>query len=316
MPPSPLQLDILLTESVIAARFFQSLGQRILPELFFYWFPLSVRAWVDLCGDSRYRNYQRSEALIQTMAGQLPKLLPEEAIDLISLGAGQGSKDRHLLSALIDRRRLVTYRPVDAGCMLLEMACEQGNALGAAVRGLKADLTDPVHLASLEPHSDDPPRLVMLIGNTLGAFDPAGMLRRLRTLVRDGDRLVIDAEIGNDEATRLGYEHPANRAFALAPLRSIGLTEEDGTLVFESFNDVVPGIHRLEKYFRLLTDRSVLVAGEPFSFKAGDCIHMNHSGKFERDAFHSLVAEAGFTLVEEYLSDDRRFMMILAKPRC
>lgn len=314
MSPASLQLDVLLTESVIADRFLKSLSQRILPELFFYWFPLSVRAWIALCEDSRYRNYQRSEILIQTMAGRLPTSFATGAVEVISLGAGQGTKDRHLLSALAKSGRTVTYRPVDAGHMLLEMACEQGMMLGANVRGLKADLTDPLHLASLEPRPEDSPRLVMLLGNTLGAFDPPVMLRRLRRLVREGDRLILDAEIGNDEATRSGYEHPANHAFALAPLRSIGLTENDGTLVFQSSNHVMPGVHRLEKYFRLQADRSLLVAGEPFSFKADDCIHMNHSGKFEREAFCALLTDAGFTLLEEYLSDDRRFIMILAKP--
>jgi hypothetical protein len=126
---------------------------------------------------------------------------------------------------------------------------------------------------------------------------------------------VIDAELGNDEATRSGYEHPANQAFALAPLRSIGLTEHDGALVFQSSNHVLPGVHRLEKYFRLHTDRSVLVAGERLEFKAGDSIHMNHSGKFERETFCSLLAEAGFSLFGEQVSDDDRFMMVIAKPR-
>jgi len=315
MPQTPLELEVLLTESMIADRFLQSLGQRILPELFFYWFPLSVRAWVALCRDSRYRNYLRSETLLKATAKTLADSLTDRRVEVISLGAGQGTKDRHLIAALVESGRQVTYRPVDAGHMLLEMACEQGRELGVSVRGLKADLADPAHLAWLKPRGDDPPRIITLLGNTLGAFDPAVMLGRLRTLVREEDRLVIDAELGNDEATRSGYEHPANQAFALAPLRSIGLTEHDGTLVFQSSNHVLPGVHRLEKYFRFHTDRSVMVAGERLDFKAGESIHMNHSGKFERETFCTLLAEAGLSLHSEQISDDGRFMMVNAKPR-
>ncbi len=194
------------------------------------------------------------------------------------------------------------------------MACEQARQHGVAVHGLKADLTDPSHLAALEPAPHDCPRLVMLVGNTLGAFDPTVMLSRLRLLVREGDILVIDGELGNDDATRAGYEHPANRAFALAPLRSIGLTESDGTLVFQSSNDVMPGMYRLEKYFRLDKDRIVQMADERLHFKAGDCIHMNHSGKFERETFRFLFGQAGFDVIDECLSDDGRFLMIAAKP--
>jgi uncharacterized SAM-dependent methyltransferase len=315
MSQNPLELEVLLTESMIADRFLQSLGQRILPELFFYWFPLSVRAWVALCRDSRYRNYLRSETLLKAAGKTVADSLTDRRVEVISLGAGQGTKDRLLLAALVESGRQVIYRPVDAGHMLLEMACEQGRELGVSVRGLKADLTDPTHLAWLKPRSDDPPRIITLLGNTLGAFDPAVMLGRLRTLVREEDRLVIDGELGNDEATRLGYEHPANQAFAFAPLRSIGLTERDGALLFQSSNHILPGVHRLEKHFRFHADRSVLVAGERLEFKAGDSIHMNHSGKFEREAFCALLTEAGFSILGEEISDDERFMMVNAKPR-
>jgi L-histidine Nalpha-methyltransferase len=311
---TPLRLDVLLTELALADRFWQSLDQRVLPEMFFYWFPLSVRSWMALCQDGKYRNYIRSDTLIQTYATPIVAHLAGEQVDVISLGAGQGTKDLHVLKALLSSRRQATYRPVDSGQMLLEMACEQALKHGVAAHGLKADVTDPVHLSALEPGPYESPRLVMMVGNTLGAFDPALTLRRLRRIVREGDVLVIDGELGNDDATRAGYEHPSNRAFALAPLRSIGLTETDGTLTFHSSHDVMPGMHRLEKSFRLHDDRTLQVGGEPLHFKAGDCIHMNHSGKFERRTFLSLFTEAGFQVIDEYLSDDCRFLMVAARP--
>jgi L-histidine Nalpha-methyltransferase len=314
MTRTPLHVDVVLTELVLADRFRQSLDQRVLPEMFFYWFPLSVRAWVGLCQDGKYRNYVRSDMLIQTHAKQMVAHVAGDQIDVISLGAGQGTKDVHVLEALLSSRRRVTYRPVDSGQMLLEMACEQALGQGVAAHGLKADMTDPAHLSVLEPGPHDSPRLVMMVGNTLGAFDPFLMLRRLRPLVRKDDVLVIDGELGNDDATRAGYEHPSNRAFALAPLRSIGLTEADGTLMFHSSHDVMPGIHRLEKSFRLHDERTLHVGGEQLHFKAGDCIHMNHSGKFERGTLLSVLAKAGFVVIDEYLSEDRRFLMVAARP--
>ena len=314
MTRTPLRLDVLLTELALADRFRQSLDQRVLPEMFFYWFPLSVRAWVALCQDGKYRNFIRSDVLIQKRAKQIVSHLAGDQIDVISLGAGQGTKDLHVLQALLSSGRRGTYRPVDSGQMLLEMACEQALEHGMAVHGIKADITDPEHLSVLEPGPRDAPRLIMMVGNTLGAFDPSLMLRRLRPLVRKEDVLLIDSELGNDEATRAGYEHPANRAFALAPLRSIGITESDGTLMFHSSNDVMPGMHRLEKAFRLHDDRTLHVGGEQLQFKAGDCIHMNHSGKFERGTFLSLLSGAGFELIDEYLSEDRRFLMVAARP--
>ena len=316
MSPHPLRFDVLLTESALADRLWQSLDQRVLPEMFFYWFPLSVRAWVNLCQDNNYRNAVRSNRLIQTSVKQIIHQVEcheRDAIDVISLGAGQGTKDLHVLTALLSGGWRVRYRPVDSGQMLLEMACTQALEQGMAVLGLKADITDAAHLSALAPDPGDAPRIVMMVGNTLGAFDPAVMIDRLRALVRANDLLLIDGEIGHDAATRAGYEHPANRDFALAPLRSIGLTERDGTLMFDLRNDVMPGMHRLEKSFRLHAECAVQVAGEQLHFQAGDCIHMNHSGKFGHKALVSLLAHAGFEVVDEYLSEDRRFIMLAAK---
>ncbi len=311
---SMIRLDVLLTELVLADRFQQSLDQHVLPEIFFYWFPLSVRTWMALCRDGKYRNYMRSDALIQTHARHIVGHLTGDQIDVISLGSGQGTKDLHVLEALLSRGHRVIYRPVDSGQMLLEMACEQALELGVTAQGVKADVNDPMHLSELEPRPHESPRLVMMVGNTLGAFDPVLMLRRLRHLLREGDVLIIDGELGHDEATRAGYEHPSNRAFALAPLRSIGLTDTDGTLMFRFCHDVMPGIHRLEKSFRLHEDRTLQVGGQQLHFKAGDCIHMNHSGKFERRAFLALLTQARFGVIDEYVSEDARFLMVAATP--
>ncbi|WP_447986751.1 L-histidine N(alpha)-methyltransferase [Nitrospira sp. Nam74] len=311
---TPLRLDVLLTESALADRLWQSLDQRVLPEMFFYWFPLSVRTWLALCTDGKYRNYARSDTLLQAHATELVAHLVGDQIDVISLGSGQGTKDLHVLKALLSNGRQGMYRPVDSGQMLLEMACKQAIQHGVAAQGLKADITDPAHLSALQPGPHTCPRLVMMVGNTLGAFDPVVMLRRLRSVVREDDILIIDGELGHDDATRAGYEHPSNRAFALAPLRSIGLTETDGRLMFHLSNDVMPGMHRLEKSFRLHDDRTLHVGGEQLHFKAGDCIHMNHSGKFERSRFLSLLTQAEFEVIEEYLSEDCRFLMVAARP--
>ena len=55
-----LQIEVRLTEAAIAEDFLAALANRYLPERFFYWFPLSVRAWLSLCQDGPYRNYVRS----------------------------------------------------------------------------------------------------------------------------------------------------------------------------------------------------------------------------------------------------------------
>ena len=54
-----ITVTALVTERQLADEFVASLRARRLAEKFFYWFPLSVRAWLELCSDSEYRNYVR-----------------------------------------------------------------------------------------------------------------------------------------------------------------------------------------------------------------------------------------------------------------
>jgi uncharacterized SAM-dependent methyltransferase len=307
-----IEIEVLLSEAEIAEGFLEALARRFLPERYFYWFPVSVRAWLQLCQDGPYRNFVRSDALVRRAANEVIRSLPPGPVEVISLGAGQGTKDLHLLTALATDRK-VSYRPVDAGQSLLEMACAHARSHGIPTIGVKADITNRHHLDALTPLGSTPPRLLLLVGNTLGGFDPPAMLRALRVLLREHDLLLVDGELHNDRDTRTGYDNPQNREFAFAPLRSIGIQESDGELVFESLPDPWPGIHRLGKYFQVGADLDLRVAGEPFIFKAGERIRMNHSGKYERQAFAAMLADAGFTTVAGWRSEDERFLMMLAR---
>src|SRR5205807_101160 len=59
-----IAIHSLLTENELADEFVAAFHARHFAEKFFYWFPLSVRAWLALCSDGAYRNYVRSRAPI------------------------------------------------------------------------------------------------------------------------------------------------------------------------------------------------------------------------------------------------------------
>jgi uncharacterized SAM-dependent methyltransferase len=119
-----IQIDVLLSEDQIAQEFIAALARHELPEKFFYWFSLSIRAWLNLCNDGAYRNFIRSLSVLQTHASDLVSMLPTGPIDVISLGAGQGTKDLLLLGQLWQQGRTPRYRPVGTGQGLLELACQ------------------------------------------------------------------------------------------------------------------------------------------------------------------------------------------------
>lgn len=309
-----LTTRVLLTEDRLAQDLLAALERRELPEKFFYWFPTSVRAWLNLCGDGAYRNYVRSRGLVQAHAAAIVALLPEGDITVVSLGAGQGDKDRVVLEHMRASGRRPHYVPVDASQSLLEMACAAAGPAGLDTQGVKADVADAGHLAAIGdawPH----PRLWLMLGGTLGAFDAPEYARVLARLLAPDDLLVVDGEIFSGAGTLAGYDNPLNRQFAFGPLRGVGLVEPvDGVLRFETVEDERwPGLFRLRKHFLPARDLTLQVAGETVRWREGERVEMNWSGKYARETFAAVLTGAGLAPVAQYASVDDRFVMALVR---
>jgi len=310
-----IAIHSLLTENELADEFVAAFQARRFAEKFFYWFPLSVRAWLALCSDGAYRNYVRSRSLIAQSADDLARTVSPGPLEVLSLGSGQGDKDLLLMNALRQRGVGVSYVPVDTSQALLELACQGAMGAGLPAQGIKADFTRPDHLAALAPAPETPPRLVLLLGNTLGAFDPLAEARELRSLLRPHDSLIVDGEIYAAQQTVAGYDNPLNRRFAWAPLVAVGITEQDGDLVFEDGVDArLPGLHPLAKHFRATRDVAARMGGESLTLSAGERIDLNHSYKYDAATFLRILADAGFAVRWRGTSDDARFQMVLAGP--
>jgi L-histidine Nalpha-methyltransferase len=311
-----LEVDVLLTEQQLASEFRAALERRFLPEKFFYWFPLSVAAWLELCRDVQpYKNYSRSHQLVAAHAAALARGIPPGSVEVVSLGAGQGDKDLLLLETLRAAGSAARYSPVDSSQALLELALERAAAAGFPARGLKADLDDPATFARLSATAETP-RLCLVLGNTIGALDPPKCLARLGALVRPQDRLVADAEIFRGEETLAGYDNPINRRFAFAPLASLGLAEgRDGRLVFEAAADLHrPGLYFVGKYFQAARPLPLEIAGHTLELAAEEKIRMSRSAKYAPETFLRLLDEAGFAVEQESWSEDRGFLLVLAAP--
>src|ERR1051326_6747837 len=108
-----MKIEILLTETEIAQEFSESMEARDIPEKFFYWFPLSAQAWLALARDPAYDNLRKCW---EGIAARIDRVVEHFAgpVLTISFGAGDGQKDRLLMTPLQQKKRDVRYFPVDA----------------------------------------------------------------------------------------------------------------------------------------------------------------------------------------------------------
>src|SRR5579871_3568540 len=102
-----MNIEVLLTEAEIADEFTEAIEARDLPEKFFYWTPLSVRAWKNVAAFANDSLRQTWDALA-LKSGDLTKHFPVK-VPVISSGAGDGLKDRLILKSLREAGREVKY---------------------------------------------------------------------------------------------------------------------------------------------------------------------------------------------------------------
>ena len=299
-----MNIEVLLTEAEIAEEFAESIEARDLPEKFFFWSPHSVQAWNALAALSQASLSATWEGLA-ARAADLTKGFGER-VPVISFGAGDGIRDRFVLRALMAAGREVKYYPVDASQTFLETACAGAEDDDCEVLGIKADISSPVHLV-LAADVAESPRLFFMTGNTLGGFDPLEQLKHVAGCVKKGDILIVDCRLYPS-----GEKQPSEeqKRFVFAPLASIGVKPDDGTLEFiEKPDDRLEGLHMLTRRFQTSRDLELMAAGRQMNLARGERILLNFRYMLTPEAFRWLVTEqAGLRIVGEIPSADGRFL--------
>jgi len=207
-----MKVEVVLTESDITQEFVEAMEARDIPEKFFFWSPRSAEAWRTLTQDAAlYGGLAATWREITGDAEGLAKHFGGRA-PVISFGAGDGSRDLALMAALKGAGCECPYFPVDASQSMLEMACAGAEDADVEAVGIKTDISSPVHLVYAADAAESP-RLFIMSGNTLGAFDPLSEIRYIAQFLKAGDRLIIDNEIYRPEKTL------ALRAFGGAAVR-------------------------------------------------------------------------------------------------
>lgn len=298
-----MNIEVLLTEAEIAEEFAEAMEARDLPEKFFYWTPLSVHAWKEISASSNESLRQTWDALALN-AGELTKSFGER-VPMISFGAGDGLKDRILLKALREVGREVKYFPVDASQTLLETACAGAEDDDCEVMGLKADISSPVHLL-LAADVSEVPRLFLMVGNTLGGFDPLDLIKHIATCLHQGDILILDAQIADAE----GEPSEARKNFVFAPLAAAGIVPEDGEIKFvENQDDRHEGLCLMTRRFQASRDLTMMASGREIHVERGERIFLNFRYRFSREALRWLLTtHAGLSLKGEIPSADGQYV--------
>ena len=267
-----------------------------------------------------YYPTRAERSILRARSGQIATAT--RAVELVELGSGTAEKTRVLLDAMAERGNLRRYVPLDVSeAVVRECAAELvADYDGLRVHGVVGDFER--HLDCLPPPTG--PRIVALLGGTIGNFPPGSrrrLLKRLRGVLREQDRLLLGTDLVKDPAViEAAYDDAAgvtaefNRNVLHVLNRELG-----ADFVPEAFEHVAFFDRRqewIEMRLRATRPMSVDVAGLGLRVElaAGEEIRTEISAKFTRERLAADYEAAGLALDGWHTDSGGRFALSLGRP--
>jgi L-histidine N-alpha-methyltransferase len=241
---------------------------------------------------------------------------------LVELGAGSAAKTRILLAAMRSQTLGVTYIPVDVSEEFLR---QTGRALQ---RELPSLVVEPV-VSDISVSLDLPPTLrepvlFAFLGSTIGNFDDIGaisLLRRVRSHMRGGDRLLLGTDLRKDRETieaayndRAGVTAEFNRNMLRVLNAELGADFVPERWAHHAFYN--GEAYRIEMHLLSMGVQTVHIHGmRDVVFADGESIRTELSHKYDRAAVDSLAAAADLRVTHWFLDGEQRFALSLLEPR-
>ena len=245
------------------------------------------------------------------------------AEELVELGSGSAEKARILLDAMAETGALRRYVALDVSEQALRQAASELTADydGLEFEGLVGDFER--HLGSI-PEGDDGPRIIALLGGTIGNFPPGTrrrLLREIRQVLGPRDRFLLGTDLVKDPAViEAAYDDSAGvtAEFNRNVLHVIN-RELDADFDPENFEHVAFFDRQHEWVEMRLRARDAQTVdirrlGLLVTFDAGEELRTEISAKFTRPRLEADFRAAGLELERWYTDDEGRFALSLAAP--
>jgi L-histidine N-alpha-methyltransferase len=249
------------------------------------------------------------------------------ATELVELGSGSAAKTRVLLDAMARSPHppgLRRYVPLDVAESVVRASAE---ALvteydGLQVHGVVADFER--HLDRVPPPLEGEPRIVALLGGTIGNFPPGSrrrLLREIAALLGPDDRLLLGTDLVKDREVLEAADDDADGVTAEFNRNMLHVLnrELDADFPLDAF------VHRaffderhewIEMRLRAREACSVHVGalGLDVEVAEGEEIRTEISAKFTPLRLAGDYAAAGLELVGWHTDEEQRFALSLAAP--
>ena len=245
------------------------------------------------------------------------------AIDLVELGAGDGTKTAVLVEQLLERAVDFTYQPID-------ISQEANDALAARFHEKFPTLRIDPHtgdyfkvLGSLKSETGRR-KVLMFLGSNIGNFLRANAVRffqELRVVMNDDDRLFIGFDMQKDPRVILAAYDDAQgvtSAFNLNLLRRINreLGADFDLEKFSHYAQYRPIECAARSYLISREKQTVKIdaMNRSFEFEQWEPVFMEISQKYTHAMIDELARDGGFEIEREFFNEEDFYIDSLWRP--
>lgn len=248
---------------------------------------------------------EQTEALTRAMG-----LSTQKHVEIVELGAGDGTKTKELLRFLMEGSYSISYLPVDISPNALKNL-EQ--SLAEEMPSLAVKTRQGDYFEVLESmRQSTAPKVVLFLGSNLGNMPDEKANRFIQTLcesLNPGDRLLLGLDlIKSPEVVIPAYSDSqgVTAAFNLNLLRRIN-RELGGDFELDNFRHRVTYTREegiVKSFLESVREQQVTIdaIGKTFRFEEGERIHTEISRKYNDRILNEFIAGSRF-VVTERLSD-------------
>ena len=254
---------------------------------------------------------------ISNLVRESARLVPEQAVNLVELGSGDGHKSFLLIEQFLKDQLNFEYVPIDIshGALVTLMDSLREKHPDTRARALEADYFRA--LGWLNQNSRER-NFVLFLGSNIGNFNPRathGFLCRLWSVLNAGDLVLIGFDLKKEISVLRGaYDDDSGvtREFNLNLLRRIN-RELDADFEPEQFDHYAvynPMLSAMESYLISARPQEVHIGrlNRTFSFETAEPIHMEYSYKYYRRDIQALAENNGFEVVQN-IEDSRGYFV-------
>lgn len=276
------------------------------------------RLFQEIMGLSEYYLTNCESEIFSTCSGEIRDELVDgkKGLDIIELGAGDGSKTAILIESFLRTNTDLTYSPIDISKEAVETLSSEFQVKFPQLR-VNSLVGDYFRVLSSLSTDKDRRKVILFLGSNIGNFQHSRAIeffRGLRSSMTSGDLLFVGFDLQKDpEIILRAYDDSAGvtARFNLNLLTRINreLGADFDLSQFTHFANYCPVEGSARSYLISRERQAVKIdsLGRTFEFDQWEPIFMEISQKYSIRTIEDLAAESGFIVKRNFFDGKRYF---------